>query len=85
MVNSSTPDKVLYEAVAESHPLSSREGALRSSWLDAFSRSGAHVFLGVMVGLVGLGIAAAGIPVGKEAMAIGFTWAARSMWGSKDS
>jgi hypothetical protein len=53
-------------------------------WVDAFSRTGAHVLCGMIVGILGLGLAAFDIPVGKEAMATGFTWAARSMWGSKD-
>ncbi len=54
------------------------------SWVDAFARTGAHVLIGVVVGILGLGLAACDIPVGREAMAMGFTWAARSMWGSKD-
>ena len=51
-------------------------------WVDVFSRTGAHVLAGVVVGLAGLIVAALDIPVGREAMATGFTWAARSMWGS---
>ena len=52
------------------------------SWVDMFSRTGAHVLAGLIVGMTGLIIAALDIPIGREAMATGFTWAARSMWGT---
>jgi hypothetical protein len=51
-------------------------------WTDSFNRPGGHILLGVLVGTLGLIMAAAGYPIGERAMVMGYTWAARSMWGS---
>lgn len=53
-------------------------------FIDSFNRTGAGVLIGVLVGTLGLILAAVGYPIGERAMDIGYAWAARSMWGNSN-